>query len=202
MPRSHRPRKRYVPKRVDWDPMDLASSRAALLTVRQRADLTTPIQQSLRKLKTGTGTMAEWCNLADALNVAERLCDLGIANDHRHCVLNGQAALAALHARHAQRGTWTMRGDEVLALEGNNTELGAVEVHAIQLQHCSQGELAEAITRAVTAVRQALAGNAAADAVICVGALRFEPHGGAQREPGDPCTCLTPSGHKHCPEHA
>lgn len=168
---THKPRKRHIPKRVDFDPIELAIARTAKLTQHVRLQFTKPMDAALLALKTGHGTMQHWCDLADALNVAERLCDVGICNDHRHRVLAGQQALGDLYERHAARHCWTLRGEEVCALGGTADQLGAVEVHRIQLQHCSQGELHDSIAAAVRHMRQALAGNAPADARVCVGVL-------------------------------
>lgn len=175
MPRNHRPRKRYVPKRMDWDPVSTAIARATLLMDQQRTELSAPLAAAMAAMKAGRGTMQHWCDMADALNVSERLCELGLCSDRTQAVQQGQAALAELHQRHAQRGAWTLRAAEIRALEGpghaDTDELGALQVHAIQLQHATQGEVAEAIARAANGVRQALAGNAPTNACICVGAI-------------------------------
>lgn len=165
MGRSHKPRKRYVPKRVDLDPMGLATALASLLQPEQRADLVLPMNAAFLRLRLGQGTHACWANLADAMNVAERLAGLGIANDHAAELQAAHAALASLHARNAEGGTWVMRGTEIAALEV------ALELHQIQLDHCTQGELAQAITTVQRVMSQALAGNASPRAHICMGGL-------------------------------
>lgn len=165
MGRSHKPRKRYIPKRVDLDPMGLAHALACLLTLPQRRELTEPMRRSFARLRAGQGDAGCWCNLADALNVAERLAALAIANDHADELQAGQQALADLHLRHTTRGGWVMRGTEIAALEQ------AMDVHSAQLQVCTQGELAEAISTVQRTMAQALAGNASPSALVCVGLL-------------------------------
>ena len=165
MGRTAKPRRAYRPRVIDGNPITLAMSRAAALEDSQRRDLITPVRSALAALRTGTGGMDAWCTLADAANVAEQLCALGIASDRLATIDAAQAALAELHARHAQRGNWTLRAAELLALEE------AVVIHGIQLRFASQGEVAEAIKTVQRRVAAALAGNASPKARVCVGVL-------------------------------
>ncbi len=153
MPRSHKPRKRYIPKRIDCDPIDLAISRATVLTIGQRTLLTAPMHKSLEAFRTGKATRHDWANLADAMNVAEQLSALHIASDHGETWERAQATLAAVHDRVAAGGSFTLRGPELSALDD------AVFVHGVQLEHCSQAELEQAILRVKRRVEGALQGN-------------------------------------------
>jgi len=165
MPRSHKPRKRYVPKRVQLDTVGLAHGQASLLQPAQRRDLVLPMLHGFERLRAGQGTGVDWSNLADAMNVAERLAQLSIANDRLPEFLAAQAVLAELHGRAQQRGSYTMRGPEIAALAT------AVELHEVQLEVCTQGEAAQAITTVQRCVTQALAGNASPAALLCHGGL-------------------------------
>jgi hypothetical protein len=165
MPRSHKPRKRYVPKRVAIDTIGLAHAQASLLQPAQRRDLTVPMQHAFERLRAGQGTGADWCNLADAMNVAERLAEINIASDRMPEFNAAQAVLAELHQRAQQRGSYTMRGPEIATLAT------AVELHDVQLEVCTQGEAAHAITTVKRCIFEALAGNASPKARICVGGL-------------------------------
>lgn len=178
MPRSHRPRKRYVPKRIDHDPVELAISGAALLHASQRASLIDPLRGAFEALRTGRGTQDAWRAMADALNVAEQLAMQGIASDHAELILRAQAALAALHARRQAGGSWTLRAPELDALRD------AAEIHEIQLEHATQAETGRAITAARRRVQQALVGNAPRDAIVCIGALGTAPATGASATSG------------------
>lgn len=165
MPRSHKPRRRYIPKRVDPDPVDLAMSGAALLRAEQRAALVAPMQQAFAALRSGTGREPHWRDLADAANVAEALAEIGIANDHAAKFEAAQAALASLHGRVRATGCWTLRGAEIVALQD------AIEIHEIQLAHATQREVGQAIAAVRRRMSQALAGNAPRDAIVCAGGL-------------------------------
>ena len=165
MPRSHRPRKRYVPKRVEIDPMGAAHARASLLPPAGRLELVLPLRAALDRLRTGKGDWNAWCAIADALNVAERLAEAGIASDRAAEFDAAQEALATLHTRVKDSGCWTLKGAEIRALaEG-------VEMHEVQLEVCTQGEMADAIFSVQRYVAQALAGNAPRSARICVAGI-------------------------------
>jgi hypothetical protein len=165
MPRSKKPRKRYVPRPVDPDPVDLAISRAALVPQAGAEQLNSITRTAWQRLRTGQGTGADWCYIADAINVAERLVQLRIATDRAAEIDAAQEAMANLHARHAERGSWTLRGPEIAAIDA------ALEIHEVQLQLCTQGELQAAIHTVKRRIAAALAGNASPSARVCVGAL-------------------------------
>jgi hypothetical protein len=164
MPRSHKPRKRYVPKHVTPNTVGLVLDAIVTLTLAQQAELLAPIQGSLEAFRTGRGSADDWANLADAMNVGEALAQLAIGADHADTFNTAQAALAAVHARIAERKSYTLRGAELTALDD------AVFVHRIQLEHCSQGELLRAVDNVKRRVGEALKGNASPTAHVC-GAL-------------------------------
>lgn len=165
MPRSHKPRRRYVPKRIELDPIDLAISGAALLQPEQRAQLIEPTRRAFADLRSGRGSEQAWRDMADACNVAEALAEQGIANDHAEKFEGAQVALADLHARVRATGRWTLRAAEIVALQD------AMEIHEIQLEHASQREIGRAIATVRQRIGQALAGNALRDAIVCAGGL-------------------------------
>jgi len=162
MPRSHKPRKRYVPKRVNFDLVGRAIDCVATLTTEQRASLLGPVRTAFEAFRTGRGSKAAWCDLADAMNVAEALTEARLASDHVGTFERAQSALASVHGRAQMRGSYTLYPAEITALDD------AVFVHGIQLEHCSQGELQNAIDAVKRRVHAALAGNASPRARICV----------------------------------
>lgn len=163
--RNRRPRKRYVPGRVDLDPVQTAIALASKLVPQQRAMLRQPLRVALEGLRTGAGGVAAWNGMADALNVAEQLALLGIASDRMPEIEAAQSALHAVHTRHAAMGSWTLRGAELQALRVGRF------FHFVQLAYCTQGELRKAIQTVQRNVAQALAGNASPRAIVCIGAL-------------------------------
>lgn len=167
-PSHHRPerrqRKAYRPARIDLDPVGLALSRAAKLTPEQRQQLVGPTAAAFEAFRTGRGTEPLWRSLADAMNVAEALAERGIASDHVDTFARAQAALAAVWQRHAAGGSWTLRGAEITALDD-----GAF-VHGVQLEHASQGEVADAIAAVKRRMQGVRAGNVPKGAVV-IGSL-------------------------------
>ena len=165
MPATKRPRKIYRPRGVSTDPVEDAIARASLMTLYQRATLRDPMLRAFDNLKRGIRPEAAWCNLADALNVAEVLAELGIASDRTAEIEAGQVVLATLHARSRSKGTYAMRAAEMQTLET------ALEFASIQMDYCTQGEMKDAIETVKRRVSAALAGSAPKDAIVCVGGL-------------------------------
>lgn len=164
MPRNHKPRRRYIPKRIDHDPVGLAMIRTALLTDAERQPLVQRMQDAFAAFRGGAGSWDAWAALADAMNVAEALSRRQIASDHGGTFEAGQRTLHALHQRHAERRSWTLYPAEITALDD------ACFVHEVQLRHCSAGELADAVATVQRRVAAALQGNASPRAIVC-GAL-------------------------------
>lgn len=165
MGKTTKPRKAYRPHRVDLAPMDLATARASLLLPTQKAQLAGPVRNALGHLRRCVDPWAAWCSLADAMNVAEQLALRNIASDRLPELHAAQQVLHDVYHRQASRGTWAMRAQELAALDF------AVALHLIQLDHCTQGELADSIQAVQRRVAQALAGNAPRDARVCLGQL-------------------------------
>lgn len=169
MGRNAKPRKAYRRKRASIDPVDTVEYAIALackLAPFQRARFRKPLRAALTKLRTGRDTTIAWRELADCMNVAEQLAHRGIVSDRLQVFLDAQAALHAVHTRNQQRGSMTLRADELAALR-----LGRF-FHFVQLDYCTQGEMQAAIEAVRRRVQQALAGNAPPNARICVGGLR------------------------------
>lgn len=152
---------------MQCDPVNATIARASLVPHSERNELTQAMHRALNALRNGTGHAGHWCNMADAMNVAERLAEAGIANDHAAEFTAAQQALAAVHTRQSNGGSYTLTGPEIHALHT------AAELHEVQLELCTQGELFEAIATVQRRVAQALAGNSSPTAIVCVaGALR------------------------------
>ena len=180
MPRSHKPRKRYVPKHVDLDTIGLAIGRATVLDAEQRVKLNISVLDALVAFRHGGGNRAHWMNLADAMNVAEAIAQAGIFGDDMPAAYAAaQQVLSDVSDRHEAGGSWTLRGPELTALDQ------AVQCHELQLDHVSQGELADAITLVKHRVAGALAGNAAPGTRICTAGTLGRPWPAAAEPPID-----------------
>lgn len=165
MAANRRPHKAYRPRPVRTDAFLHAIDRVATLLNHQRATLLAPLQVAVDAFRTGQGTAAHWANLADGMNVGEVLCELQIGSNLAPQFQAAQQALAAVHRRHAERNSWTLRADELASLTD------AVWCAGVQMQHCSQGEMQDAINTVKRRTAAALAGSVAAGTTICVGLL-------------------------------
>lgn len=165
--RSKRPdkRRRFIPSTSTQSPIEIALHRAAALLPSERAELLGPVREAFADFRRGHGNLEAWAQLSDTLNIASELALRQIASDHKDTFAAASEALAAVFTRCEQGGSWTLRGEEIAALDL------AVDVFAIQLDYCSRGELGESVTRVINRVRQALAGNAAPGVRVCAPSL-------------------------------
>lgn len=161
---SRRARARFD-RRVILNPVAVAIDHARKLDPVDRGNLQTIVNGALQAFRTGRDCAAHWCTMADALNTAEALARVGIASDEasRSRINDAQRVLADVHRRHAERGTWALRGPELQALDDG------LWVHRVQLDHCSAGEFERARQDTAERLRQARMGNAPAGAVIVEG---------------------------------
>lgn len=129
---------------------------------RQRMEL------ALREFCRGEHCSAHWCSLADAANMAETLAEMGLGcgPEAERVINTAQKALHDVHQRHAARSTWTLYADEIDALHW----LARLHCTA-QLPACSFGEFSDAFNRTQNRLRQALAGNAPAGALVVAGGI-------------------------------
>lgn len=163
---SRRPTPRR-PGRVILNPVQVAMANAALLVPADRTNLAAIFTGAFDGFRRGERCPDHWATMADAVNMAESLADIGIASDEssRERIQAGQETLAAVAKRHVTRGSWTLYPAEITALDE------ALFIHRVQLEHCSLGEFerAEALTR--NRIFQARQGNAPAGAVIVEGGI-------------------------------
>lgn len=165
MPRTRKPRKPYRPSPVQTDPVETTIARAGRLRLADQLYLMSPLRAAFDCLRAGTAGWGAWCAAADGLNVAEQLARTSICSDRLPEFTAAQAALQQLHARVSAGGSWTLYAAEIKALDF------AFDLHSIQLQYASQGEVQAAILAVQRNVQQALMGNAPQGAMVCMGQL-------------------------------
>lgn len=155
--RAGRAAKRYIPKPVHLNAVERAITGAAKLDAGQVATLRTVLTQAFTAFGQGHDCAAHWRCMADALNVAEQLAELGICCDagSRERIHEAQAVLSAVADRHATAGSWTLRSVERAALDNG------LWMHGVQLEHCCYREYEHAVARSRRIAEQALAGNVA-----------------------------------------
>ncbi len=90
--------------------------------------------------------------LAAALDAARAALSAGDAESKAR-IDDAMRVLAAVHERQAERGSWTLRGPELQALDDG------LWVARVQLAHCSLGEFERARKQVAQRIRHARAGN-------------------------------------------
>lgn len=164
---SRRARK-YHPKPVHSNAVQIALARVKPLTAADVAGQTALVQNALQQFCQGINCDAHWCSLADTANLAETLAGMGLGSgdDATRVIELAQRALADVHQRHNQRGSWTLYADEIDALHW------LVRLHCTaQLPACSYGELGDAMAATRNRMQQALAGNAPRGALVIDGGM-------------------------------
>ena len=164
---SRRARK-YHPKPVHSNAVQIALARVKPLTAADVAGQTALVQNALQQFCQGINCDAHWCSLADTANMAETLAGMGLGSgdDATRVIELAQRALADVHQRHNQRGSWTLYADEIDAMHW------LVRLHCTaQLPACSYGELGDAMAATRNRMQQALAGNAPRGALVIDGGM-------------------------------
>ncbi|MEY5099131.1 MAG: hypothetical protein RJA36_1850 [Pseudomonadota bacterium] len=155
---SRRARARqHHPRRAAVNAVQIAISRACKLSGADVEQQMRIVQTAVADFCCGRLCAKHWRDLADTVNMAEALAELGIGSGaEAHAWINAaQQALADVHERHTQRGTWTLYADEIEALHWLR------RLHQVQLSSCSYGEFDRAFKRVHERMAQARAGNAA-----------------------------------------
>lgn len=153
--------RRMSNERTDALPIEIAMNRAAALPLAERQLVLAPALAAFNAFRAGQGNAKHWAHLVDTVNVGMELTNHQMASDHKPTFEAAGRALEAVHDRHATTASWTLKGTEIAALDL------AVFIHDVQLQHCSRGELGEAVTTVIARVKAALTGNAAPGTRIC-----------------------------------
>lgn len=161
--RNKRPdkRRRFIPSTSTQSPIEIALHRAAALLPSERTELLGPVREAFAAFRRGQGNVDALAQLSDTFKIAAELANRQICSDHKPTFAAAAAALNAVLTRRENGCSWTLRGEEIAAIDL------AVDVFSIQLDFCSRGELGESVTRVVHQVQQALAGNAAPGVRVC-----------------------------------
>ena len=169
---SRRARQRQQhPRRAATNAVQIAINGAMRLSDSDTAGHVALITRALAEFSRGIDCARHWLSLADTANMAETLASMGLGSGHEadRVVMTAQQALADVHLRHTQRGTWTLWADEIDALTW------LVRLHATQLGACSYREFDTAYKRTADRVAQARAGNAPAGAIVVIGQVGTQP---------------------------
>lgn len=140
----------------------MAIESARKLRPEARTELQHIISGAFDEFRAGRDCANHWRTMADALNTAEMLSKAGIASDaeSKARIDDAMRVLAAAFERFEERGSWTLRGAELGALDDG------LWVARMQLEHCSLGEFEKARRAVSERIRHARAGNVPAGAHV------------------------------------
>lgn len=158
MTHGRKPRK---PRAIHLDAFDLAQRRASRLTKAQIRDTIEPPLQCLTRLAEGVATEDQHTVLTTCLQIALDIEDCGIVRGLHEHLQAGMQALVNVRTRALHSGTWcppSLDFDELDALRE------AVDLHHLQLQQLSAGELHTITARLIA--RTLSAGGAAVRASL------------------------------------
>jgi hypothetical protein len=168
MARSQKPRRAYRPGAVHLNALERTLNGVRKITptdvIMQRQVLATALQEFCA----GKHCQQHWCSLADATNMAETFCGMGLGSgpNAEIVISQAQAVLAAVAARHKARNSWTLYAVEIEQL----TWLAAL--HGQQLSACDYSEFCRALSTTKNRLSQARQGNAPVGAYVVIGAMQ------------------------------
>ena len=175
---TKKPRKTYRPKPVWVNPMAVVRENAAVLDPEQVARVVAVVRQAADLFRRGEDPAFQVDIMADALNIAESIAELGICSDDEsvQAIAGAQRVLVAASVRADAGGTWTMRGDELRALDDG------LDRHFIQLRFVSRSEYDRAIDRTQAKLSAALRGQGSRKPLVLAGGFARDPSRCVSRE--------------------
>lgn len=152
MGNTTKPRRKYLPRPVARDPIQLAMRRASKIPPQEIAAVMAPIKEAFTAMREGVATESQWVILASSVELALQVERQGVVRGVAGHLTAAEAALAAIKHRAMERGAWrptSLYWQEIEALDV------FVPIHKHQLDHLSEGEWREVYARAEAIVRSA-----------------------------------------------
>ena len=141
MANHKRPRKKYVPKGVNPDPLLLLRMGNMPIAQQEKymTDLRLANHMSLAQLAQGRAAQHDISALISTSNVVEALCQMGFGAEHGDIAIEGRHAILALVYRAEQTRTYTPAEGELPALQQ------MLALHDAQLEVISMREMIQAL---------------------------------------------------------
>lgn len=149
---STKPRKRYRPRPVAANPINLAIRRASKIPADEIAAAMAPLLASFTAMREGVGSEQQWQMLAGSVELALSIEQQGVVRGLRGHLTAAEGALAGIKHRAIESGSWRptpLYWQEIEALDT------FVWLHQRQLENLSEGEWRRAYDRAVGVVLSA-----------------------------------------------
>jgi hypothetical protein len=147
---STKPRRKYRPKPLAVNPVQLAIRRARKVPPAEIAAAMTPVVECFKALREGVATENQWRMLAGNVELSLAIEKRGIVRGLQGHLVAAESALTGIRHRAMHHGAWkppAMYWQEIDALD---TYVWLLQV---QLQELSEGELQKALDAAEANVR-------------------------------------------------
>lgn len=155
-------KKKRKARPVYANPMQAVIAQISFIEPDHRRMLKRAFDGALNDFIRGVECQDAWMSLADACNVGEQLCNLGICSDDdsRARIAGGHQVLGDVMQRFNDRKSWTLYAEEIEAMRE------ALWLHDVQLGFCTLAEYGKAVQAVINRTKAARAGNLARGTVV------------------------------------
>ena len=149
------PRKKYRPRAASILSPWQAITNASRIPPEEAGRCAQVMWTAFDQLKRGSEPATQIDILADVLNIAEQLADIGICSDDtsKQLIQWAQLSMVEVTQRMHDTGSCTLRSQEIRVIDE------ALQRYVIQLNHTSHGEYQEALRRTVVRMQAARRGD-------------------------------------------
>lgn len=145
MSANKKPRKAYRPRRMAYDNMQVAMSRAAVTHPADRKQILAILSSALKALREGVATEMQWAIASGSVTLALAIERQGVVRNLKAHLDAANDALNVIRARAMQTGVWTRTSlyfNELDALRDFYT------LHTFQINNLSRAEFLAALNAA------------------------------------------------------
>jgi len=127
MAQNKKPKKKYQPRSVIKDPLAFVLRGSKPAPESAQIKLKISYHMAMLRMTQGTGVYQDWQELANVLNLAVTLCEMGYGQDLIGEIVDSQGAMVMLRDQLKSTGKMTMRSEDMKAI--NN----ALAIHDEQI---------------------------------------------------------------------
>lgn len=151
MSRNTKPRKRYRPRQIAVNTLELALHRAAKPAKADREQVLDMLRQAVKAMREGVATEYQWSIVAGALDVARAIEEQGVVRGLSEHLDTAARALQAVYDRAMATGAWHCTALWYHELDAMQTFL---DLYTFQVNQLSRAEFLAAIDQATHQVRR------------------------------------------------
>lgn len=146
MGNTTKPRRKYRPRVIAANPLDLALRRVRKIPAHEIAEVMDPVVDAFRAMREGVGSEDHWRLLASSVELAIAIEDQGVVRGLQEHLRAAETALSEIARRARADGGWRATPLYFQELDQVRT---FVDLHRIQLEQLSEGEWRKAHSLAV-----------------------------------------------------